>query len=379
MKKKYILPLIALLLVVTVAATVPVICGRNYENLSGWQRGLYAFAHKQELLNTQYTGQTSDSVWSPEQPYRLEDHVVIRKEPGQDFVIMNVTDIHMSDFTIDAVTNIRNLDSIRRKAQELQPDLITLSGDIFWTQMREGSVYHSVHRLTEFMDSLGIPWAPVFGNHDAEGNCDADFLAEVMMSGKYCVMQKGDASMGVGNYIVNICEGEKIVHSVVLFDSHNGNLWENQVQWYRWAIEGVNSLSQEPVTSSVIMHVPFAQYVYGYDASWDGEGWKEGSGAFGRKGEACCCETDENGNPIDNGFFAVIRELGSTTNALCGHDHANSYSVVVDGVRLTYSLRLGYGAYWEYDQQGVTTLTVDSQGNCVAEHHYMYPYDVELP
>lgn len=379
MKKKYIFSVLALALVIAAATAILVICNRNYEDLSGWQRGLYAFAHRQQLIDTQFTGQTSDYVWNAERPYRLEDHAVLRKDPQKDFVIMNVTDIHMSDFTQDAVTNIRNLDSIRRKAEALQPDLITLSGDLFWTQMREGSVYHSVHRLTEFMDSLGIPWAPVFGNHDAEGNCDAAYLADVMMEGEFCVMQKGDPSMGVGNYIVNICQDEKIVHSLVLFDSHNGNLWENQLQWYRWAIEGVNSLSQEPVTSSVIMHVPFAQYVYGYAEAWDGEGWKEGSGAFGSKLEDCCCETDENGEPIDNGFFALIRELGSTTNALCGHDHANSYSVVYDGVRLTYSLRLGYGAYWEYDQQGVTTLTVDSNGNCVAEHHYLYPYDVELP
>ena len=380
MKKKYILPALVLILVCVVAVTVLTVAGEDYESLSGWRKGLYASLHREEILNTEYQGETSDYVWSEELPYRLEDHAVIQKDPGKDLVIMNVTDIHMSDFTQDAVTNIRNLENIRRKAEELQPDLITLSGDLFWTQMTDGSVYHSVHRLTEFMDSLGVPWAPVFGNHDDEGNCDKNYLAEEMMKGEYCLMQKGDAAMGVGNYIINVCEGDRIVHSILLFDSHNGNLWENQIAWYRWAIQGVNSLSGEEVTSSVILHVPFAQYVYAYDAAWNGESWEEGFDAFGRKGEECCCERDENDTPVDNGFFAAIQELGSTTNVLCGHDHANSYSIVYDGVRLTYSLRLGYGAgSFEYDLQGVTTLTVDSGGNCLAEHQYMYPYDVNLP
>ena len=379
MKKKLILLALILALLIGYVVTVLVVGSSDYDTLHGWQKGLHAILHREELLNTEFKGTASDYVWSETDEYRLEDHVVIQKDPNKDFVIMNVTDIHMSDFTQDAVTNNRNLENIRRKAKELQPDLITLSGDLFWTQMTDGSVYHSVHRLTEFMDSLGIPWAPVFGNHDDEGNCDKNYLAEVMMEGKYCVMQKGDASMGVGNYIVNVCEGDKIVHSVILFDSHNGNLWDNQLGWYRWAIEGVKTLGGD-VKSSVVLHVPFAQYVYAYEEAWNGEGWKDGYAAFGRKGEDTCCETDDDDKPIDNGFFALIKELDSTTNVLCGHDHANSYSILYDGVRLTYSLRLGYGAgSFEFDLQGVTTITIGSDGNGTAKHQYMYPYDVTLP
>lgn len=365
MKKSYILIAAAALLVITCIAGVLV---ANPDLV-------HAIVNRDRILDTDYVGTVSDYTWSEDLQYRLEDHAVIQKDPDKDFVVMNVTDLHLSDYTQDAVTNIRNFDNIRRMAEKLQPDLITLSGDLVW---KDSTVY-SVQRLTEFMDSLGIPWAPIFGNHDAEGNCDANYLAEVMMEGEFCLMQKGDPSMGVGNYIVNVCEGEKIVHSIILFDSHNGNLWENQVQWYQWAVSGVNSLSDEKVTSSVIMHVPFAQYAYAYDEAWDGEDWKDGYDAFGFKREDFAGATDENGQPMDNGFFATIKELGSTTNAICGHDHANCYSILYEGVRLTYSLRLGYGAYFEFDQQGVTTLTIGSDGSGTVEHHYLYPYDVENP
>lgn len=360
MKKTCILIAVALLLLVIACVATMLLSNPGLGN---------AIVNRDEIINTKYQGAVSDYVWSEDLPYRLEDHAVIQKDPDKDFVVMNVTDIHLSDYTQDAVTNIRNLENIRRMAEKLQPDLITVSGDLFW---KDSTVY-SVRRLTEFMDSLGIPWAPIFGNHDAEGNCDANYLAEVMMEGEYCVMQKGDASMGVGNYIVNVCEGEKIVHSIILMDSHgNGILSQEQNAWYAWAVEGIQTAAGEQVTSSVIMHIPVAQFAYAYDEAWDGEDWRDGYEAFGFKREEYCGATDENDEPLDTGFFAQVKALNSTTNIISGHDHANCYSILYDGVRLTYSLRLGYGAYFEYDQQGVTTLTVDDQGNGTVEHHYLY-------
>lgn len=370
MKKSYIFIALALVLVIACVTTML---------LSNPGLG-YAIINRDAIRNTKYEGTVSDYTWSADEEYKLENTTVLQKTPGEDFVVMNVADIHLADYTQDAVTNIRNLENIRRMAEELQPDLIILSGDNVWGQMKEESTFYSIHRLTEFMDSLGIPWAPIFGNHDAEGNCDANYLAEVMMKGECCVMQKGDPSMGVGNYIVNVCEGKKIVHSIILMDSHgNGIIGEEQQAWYAWAVEGIQSLAGESVTSSVVMHIPIAQYVYAYDEAWDGEKWKDGYDAFGFKREEYTGATDENDQPVDHGLFAVIKELGSTTNVICGHDHANCYSVLYEGVRLTYSLRLGYGAYFEFDQQGVTTLTIDSEGNGTVEHHYLYPYDLENP
>ena len=371
MKKRYILVAAAAVLVLVFCVTALVVSGKDAESLTGWQRTLYAIVNREEILNTEYVGSVSDYTWNETDEYRLEDTSIVIKDPDKDFVIMNVSDIHLSDYTQDAVTNIRNLENIRRMAEELQPDLITLSGDLVW----KDSTIYSIHRLTEFMDSLGIPWAPIFGNHDYEGNCDMSYLADVMMTSEYCLMQKGDPSMGVGNYIVNVCEGDKVVHSIILMDSHNGNLWDNQVAWYRWATEGVNELAGEKVPSSVVIHVPFAQYEYAYNTAWDEENgcWRSGYDAFGAKGEECAFDRDENDDPVDNGFFAVIQEVGTTKDVICGHDHANDYSILWEGVRLTYSMRLGYGAYFEYYNQGVTTLTFDSEGNTQVEHHFAYP------
>ena len=239
---------------------------------------------------------------------------------------------------------------------EQKPDLITISGDLFSTD----SVVWSVYQLTQFMDSLEIPWAPVFGNHDDGGNCDLNYLADVMMQSRYCLLQKGDPSLGVGNYIVNICEGDEVVHSLIMMDSHTDGIHENQIAWYKWAAGGVNA------PSTVIMHIPIAQYQTAYDAAWSGDGWADGFEAFGSRKEAICPEGGS------EGFFEAVQQIGLTKNILCGHDHTNDFSVIYEGVRLSYGLRLGvYGAHHP-DNMGATVLKINSEGAALIFHVHRY-------
>lgn len=384
MKKLYILIAAALLLVIAVIATVLIVDQKNYEELSGWQRWLYMSINRTEIQSTKYVGLVSDETWSAADEYRLDDHALLMKAPDKDFVVMNVADLHMSEYSYTYLNSVhanRSLYYIKMMAEELQPDLITFSGDNF-CEDGESNIY-AVHRLTDFMDSLGILWAPVFDYHDEMGNCDLNYICDIMMHSEYCLLRKGDPALGVGNYIINIGQEENgntnIIHSIFMMHSDHGNLRQNNIDWYKWAAEGVNAVNGSPVTSSVILHVPFAQYAYALEAAWDDENkcWRAGFDAFGVSGEGFDGELDENGEPLDNGFFAVIKEVGTTTNTICGHCHTNSNSIVYDGVRLTYSLRLGRNGYWddtyETDTFGVTTLTIDSDGGGTIEHHYIHP------
>ena len=369
--------LAALLVIFCVAALI--VGQGNYEEMTGWQRWLYSVTNAEKIKDTKYVGTVSTDTWSETDEYRLEDHAILQKDPNKDFVVMNVTDLHMSEYDytyLNSVVANRNFFYIKEMVAELQPDLITISGDIF-CEDGESNIY-AVHRLTEFFDSLGIPWAPIFDWHDEQGNCDVNYIADVMMKSEYCLLKKGDPALGIGNYIINVCEGEKIVHSILMMDTHHGNVWENQIQWYKWATEGVNALAGQKVTSSVILHVPFAQYQYAYDEAWDAENecWKDGYEAFGFKGEDMCGERDENGVAIDNGFFAAMQEVGTTTNTICGHDHVNSYSILYQGIRLTYSLRVGMGGYiddtYKTDSNGATLLTISSDSTGTVEHYFYY-------
>ena len=362
------------------AVVVVVVCMGDFEKMPLWQKSIYMSYKGEELRNTEFVGEASTDTWSPEDEYKLEDTTILMKDPDEDFVIMNIADLHHAEYDYTYLNNVRaNRDFyyIKMKVEELQPDLITLSGDIFCED--GGSNVYSVYRLTEYLDSLGIPWAPVFDYHDWMGNCDLNYIADVMMQSEYCLLKKGDPDLGIANYVINICEernGEKeVVHSLLMMDTHHGNVYDQQIDWYKWATAGVAEEAGKTVNSSVIMHVPVAQYVYAYDEAWDAENncWKEGYEAFGSKGEGVSCEKDENGNPIDNGFFAAMKEMG-TTNVLCGHEHINSYSILYEGVRLTYCLKMGRGGYFDDAYfMGVTTLTIDGEGNGTVEHSYMNP------
>lgn len=384
MKKRTILTALAAVILLALGITAAVVACGDYEELSGWQRQLYAVIHREELSNTDFIGTESTDIWSPEDEYKLEDHVILWKDPDKDFVVMNLTDLHMADWDytyVNSVTSNRALYNIKQMAKDVGADLITISGDIF---CEDGTAnVESVHRLTEYMDSLQIPWAPIFDYHDEQGNCDLNYICDVMMESEYCLLRKGDPALGVGNYIINVCEERdgktEVVHSILMMHSHHGNVWDNQIQWYKWALNGVNAVAGHDVTSSVILHVPFAQYQYAYDEAWDAENncWRDGYEAFGYKGESVCGETDENGNLVDNGFFAAMQEIGTTTNTICGHDHENGYSVLYQGIRLTYSLRLGtcgyYDTSFETCNAGSTILTIGSDGTGTVTHHFLYP------
>ena len=369
--KKYRLPIILVVIVVLLLGIGGVVISQgNYEEMTGWQRTAYALLNKNKIINTDYVGEVSTDTWSKEDAYRLEDTVVFSKESGEDFVVMNLTDLHIGDYYYDTPFALREFEAIRNMVEKYQPDLITLSGDMFWTE----SAIYSAHWVSEFLDSLEIPWAPVFGNHDDDGNCDLNYLADIMMDSQYCVMKKGAPELGVGNYVINIRQDEKIVHSFIMMDSHDASVWENQIDWYKWAATGVNDVNGSPVESTVIFHIPLAQYVYAYEEAWDEEKqcWKEGYDAFGMQKEKICPEEDENGNPVDNGFFAAMKEIGTTKNTICGHDHINDFSIVYDGIRLSYSMRLGISGSYHVDNMGATLITINDEGNASVRHITRY-------
>lgn len=347
-------------------------------------------------------GETTDEFWLSTMPYRLEDTVILQKEPGKDFKILNLADIQLGD-TLDIGKRAYTEETIRRLVEETKPDLITLTGDQTWT----GSQRLSVSYLVELMDSFQIPWAPVFGNHDGEGNVDKNWIADQYMKSEYCLFQKGPNNIGgVGNYIINIMEGDKIVQSLIFMDSGQGREYpddpdgtnplylyadeldggayvlnadgtrkqaqvgdnyefisETQIAWYEWAVTGAAVANGGEIPESIaFFHIALPEYHYAY-LDWKAGGYDETVG-FGEKREPVCCPK------VNSGLFAVMQELGSTKNVVVGHDHINNYSVLYEGIRLTYALKTGDRCYADADLNGGTLLTVTKDG-VTTEHVYI--------
>ena len=322
--------------------------------------------------------------WDAGQKFETEYCVELEKKPGKDFVVLNFADVQLGDgemFT--SAWELAKAD-IKAAIEQAQPDLITLTGDNSW-----GMVGYI--ELCREIDSYGIPWAPVMGNHDGQNTPSEFWCAYQFTTCKNCLFRFGPKEMGFGNYIINITENDKIIHTLFMMDTHSDaddteagainlgadgeagydHLWANQLEWYEWAVNGITASAGETVESSVFFHIPVVEQETYYPEYYDEENdcWKEeyADTCFGVNHEAVCCAR---GN---NGFFDLCKQLGSTKNIIVGHDHVNSSSMVVDGIRLSYGLKCGSGCYWEPEMNGASTLTISSDGTGTFDHIYLNP------
>lgn len=314
--------------------------------------------------------------WSAEQQFTEDYAVVIEKDPDEDFVVLNFADVQLKDLEYYEGYGKAAEDMMTKLIEEQQPDLITLSGDNAWATI-------AYINLVNFVDSFGIPWAPVMGNHDGQGCMNEFWCTYLFNEAENCVWKFGPEGMGYGNYIINIEENGEIIHTIFMMDTHNdgtftdenGNevsgydhLWESQIEWYEWAINGIAAIEGHVVESSAIMHIP----VYELKTTWEKFYDKENDCFTGEYAEGSFGVIHETPCPgaVNNHFMDKVLELGSTKNMVFGHDHVCNASFLYEGVRLSYSLKLGTGCYYEDGLMGGSTLTINSDGEATFAHHF---------
>lgn len=335
---------------------------QSYEKMTNFKESLHILLNKKEVISEYHTGVPSDEVWDENSEFSFKGITTLQKKEGEDFRILTLSDIHFSDYGYRAFFSLFNVLRIKRVVANAKPDLIVLLGDIVCDD--ETSDYYSIQRITDLMESFGIPWAPVFGNHDDESNCDLNFLADTMIKSPHCLMQKGDPEMGVGNYIINIAEGDRVVESLFLMDSHHSMCNEKQVKWFRWASKGINCLTEGQAEISIYMHIPLPEYQLAYDEAWNAEKkkWNDGYKAYGSLHESICCAHDADGKAFSSDLFKAMKDSKTAEYVFCGHDHMNNFSIEYENVRLTYTMKLGKSSGYQIGFDGGTTITVGSDG-----------------
>ena len=149
----------------------------------------------------------------------------------------------------------------------------------------------------------------------------------------------------------------------------------SQIEWYKWVLQGnqkvneKNGFENAMPESTCVFHIAFNEF---YDAykQWltaiknnDVEGVK----AMQAEGRMRMDEAIGSGTYNPKMFSAMI-ELGSTKNVIIGHDHVNDFSLVYQGIRLTYGVKTGSKCYWEEDgsMNGGTKLTIGNGGTATS-------------
>ena len=237
---------------------------------------------------------------------------------------------------------------VRKTIETYKPDFIFTVGDNVYGEFDDSG--RSQLDFTEFMDSFGIPWSPIYGNHDNESLMGADWQSECYENAHNCLFRQNSIS-GNSNYNVLIKCRNKPLRAFWFVDSNacgamseqtalNGHspkivgMAEDQITWLKERADEIKALYPD-IKFSFATHVQlnvFAKRLeelglkdklpHNFDLDNDGEN-------FGYAG------TFTPGWDGDERVFNMLRDLGFDS-IFVGHEHQDSYSVVYKGVRLTF-------------------------------------------
>ncbi len=314
------------------------------------------------------------------------------KEPGKDFIILNLTDPQLSDAEWDE----ENGDILKKTVDTLiereRPDLITISGDISF-----GDQYRSAEIFCDMLEKTGIPWAPVMGNHEyQDGGIHVGKYTEIYSSYKNGLFTEGDPRLGSGNYVIVIRENGAPIHALLMLDTHGfvhyagpdgeekicyATLSPEQIGWYRSVCAELSAAGVAETTA--ITHIPDPAFRTAYEAAaipglnpdeteTDPDGWA--SGKYWREGyrdSFGAALEYTSASPFESGFLDALTGCDSTKTVICGHDHFNSFGVRYRGVLFVYGLKTGPGCTWDPRSSGGTVITVSSDGKAGVRHHFV--------
>lgn len=287
------------------------------------------------LFMHHYKGKYVDNPWVASNKFELSSIATIQKQKDKDFVILNLADVQICDFdSIKTKKNIHN--EISFLVDKVKPDLITLTGDQTWSNEN----LLSLRQLIGWLDGYKIPYAPVFGNHDYgntqnSSTAELNYCCDLYESSKYCLFNRGPSNLGsLGNYVINIMEDDKIYKTLYMIDSgYEDKISNQQIEWFKWNADGIKSVNGGNYVDSIcFMHKPLPEYSDAY------YGLLHNNVDIEKIGEVY--KYDSLSGSLQNGFFDIAKQCG-IKDIVCGHQHANNFTLKYQDVRLTFALKTG--------------------------------------
>lgn len=302
------------------------------------------------------------------------------------FTIVQLTDIHWSTGT-DSIGSKEYLTSLidQIKAKVGKIDLIELSGDMFML-----SNARTAKTFISFMESLKIPYAATWGNHDREGTYNPNWLSKKFMNSEYSLYQEVDYDdvYGRSNYIINIKDGSATKWQIAHLDSgasYNETalqfgrtydyIRENQAKW--WKAE--HDLVGDDVPVIAYYHIPQNESQVAWDLM------EEGNTTDVTKHKFNNYEHFSQSEEHAQEFFDIAKDHGLKAE-FYGHDHANDWTVDYQGVTIGYGVKTGkelyyskvseqdakdiYGLDRAFDLMGASVVTLHDGGNFDLDHFY---------
>ena len=317
--------------------------------------------------------------------------ITFKKQKNTDFKILNLTDPQLvtPEWAEDHIGRKVLVYTVNKLINEIKPDLITVSGDISAAEFTEAYT-----NFANMIDAYNVPWTVAWGNHDNQGGAEViDKYVALYKTYKNFVYEEGPRNLGNGNFVIAVEEDGKILHGIIMMDTHDrvfekndkgedvwywGKLYDEQLPWYEGVVTDLKDKGCNETT--IISHIPIYAYRTAYEAAWNkdfkpeevtyemsktGVCWNEGyKDSYGINLEGICSYD------FDEGMFDLIKKLGSTKLYICGHDHINTTCIEYEGVKLMYGLKTGRGCYYKAPYNGGTVISIGSDGKAKAEHYF---------
>jgi len=305
------------------------------------------------------------------------DHAVLQFKADGTFKIMSISDIQdgadPSPYAIQLITLALDKE---------KPDLVVLDGDnIFdWAPsllVSRANVKKSIDTFMAPIIAREIPFAVVFGNHDANAALTRPeqwAYYQSLPGAQTFGVDANQIGNRVGNYNL-LVDGtdNKPAMNLWFFDSGGETLsalgdamLPGQIDWYKNTSDTIKQANDGVAVPSVVFqHIPVPQ-IYDLLTPVDKStpGAIEGSGAQADKyflldpaktsdgtlGEGPC--------PLENDTaeFAAWQSQGDVMAAVFGHDHDNSFRGTTGGIQLMYDASAGFYSYGNGDLHGVRVL-----------------------
>ncbi|MBQ4516472.1 MAG: metallophosphoesterase [Clostridia bacterium] len=285
------------------------------------------------------------------------------------------------NFDISAGTHIRSL------IAQTKPDMIFITGDIVYGSFDDAGT--TLEWYCDFMDSLGIPWAPVFGNHDNESAKGVTWQCEQFEKSKYCMFKRGEVS-GHCNYSVGIAVGDELIRIMHMVDS-NGcefdhdhtdvireeKIFADQIELICQNSSLADKAQNKKIPGFVACHAPTKEYRDAEIAK--GYYTEKGNYTIGADVEAKDDDFGYMGSALTQftateGDFLSTLKQSNVEAMFVGHWHSRNTCVKYEGIRWIYGLKTGIYDSHIPGQLGGTLVTLEGNNFEVSHVHSLVKY-----
>lgn len=285
----------------------------------------------------------------------------LKFRPDGTFKIVQFTDTH---YIIGHRGCPRMLKLLPEVLEKEKPDFVMYTGDMVF----DAPAVKALKEVLNLTADKGIPFAYVFGNHDAEYDAKQPALYKAALEVKGNVMPpfRGEGKM---DFAVTIHDHDGKAPAAMLYcmQYYGGNpydrpmrdrfegmpqrrvkgyawITEEQVNWYSKTSEGIRKSLGRVLPALAFFHVPLQEYRYAIE---DPETTFIG------------IRRENVGSPeLNSGLFTAMREHEDVMATFAGHDHDNDYAVLYHDILLAYGRMSGSDTVYNHIPIGARVINL---------------------